>query len=62
MRNPKNEANMASLISENLREWNRDAWVNQIGPLMEKCSGLGIRVWSDWITTFYRIFGENSSM
>jgi predicted nucleotidyltransferase component of viral defense system len=57
----KIEPDMASLISENLREWNRDAWVNQIGPLMKDVPEFD-RVWSDWITTFYRIFGENSSM
>ena len=55
------EPDMASLISENLREWNKEAWGNQLGPLMKDVSDSD-GVWQEWVTTFHRIFGENSSI
>jgi len=50
------DPDMAGLISENLREWNKDAWGNQLGPLMKDVPDFK-EVWQEWVTTFHRIFG-----
>jgi len=55
------EPDMAGLISENLREWNKDAWTNQLNPLMKNIPGFE-EVWQEWVTTFHRILGENNSI
>jgi hypothetical protein len=54
------EPGKAGLISENLREWNKGAWGNQLGPLMKNVPDFE-EVWQEWVTTFHRIFGENNS-
>jgi len=47
---------MAGLISENLREWNRDAWGNLLKPMMKTVPDFD-DVWREWVTTFHEIFG-----
>jgi len=51
----------AGLISENLREWKKGAWGNQIGPLIKNVPDFE-EVWQEWIATFHRMFLENNSI
>lgn len=45
----------AGLTSERLREWNKDAWRNQLTPMMKTVPDFD-QVWSDWVTTCRKIF------
>jgi predicted nucleotidyltransferase component of viral defense system len=46
---------LAGLTSEGLREWNKDAWRNQLTPMMKTVPGFD-QVWSDWVTTCRKMF------
>lgn len=52
------QPNMAGLISENLREWNRDAWGNLLKPMMKTVPDFD-DVWREWVTTFHEMFGKS---
>ena len=43
------------LISENLKEWNKDAWENILGALMKTVPDFN-EVWEEWILKFKKIF------
>jgi len=44
----KIEPNLRDLASENLKEWNRAAWENQLKPLMKDVPDFG-KVWKEWV-------------
>ena len=44
------------IASENLNEWNKDAWKNQLGPLMKDVPDFG-KVWKDWSGRCQQLFG-----
>lgn len=46
---------MAGLISEDLKAWNKDAWENQMKPIMKTVPDFG-QVWQEWVTRFHEIF------
>jgi hypothetical protein len=48
---------LRGLISENLKERNKSAWDNQLGPLMKNVPEFD-KVWNEWIDTFQEIFGR----
>jgi predicted nucleotidyltransferase component of viral defense system len=43
------------LISENLRNWNKDAWENILGPLMKTVPNFG-EVWTELVLALQKIF------
>ena len=45
----------AALISDKLKEWNRNAWENQLGPMMRSVPDYE-QVWSDWTRECRGIF------
>jgi len=47
---------LAGLISDNLREWNQDAWGHLLKPMMNAVPEFD-EVWQEWVTTFHDIFG-----
>jgi len=44
-----------AMISEKLKEWNRNAWDNQLEPMMKSVPDYE-RVWNDWKDKWQRIF------
>ena len=42
------EPDLHRLTSENLREWNREAWKNQLAPMMKSVPDYEM-VWTDWV-------------
>jgi hypothetical protein len=49
------QPDVAGLISENLREWNKDAWGNILGPLMKTVPDFD-EVWKELVVTLPKIF------
>lgn len=49
------QPDVSGLISENLREWNKDAWENILGPLMKTVPDFN-EVWRELVATFKNIF------
>ena len=49
------EPDVASLVSEDLKGWNREAWGNQLGPMMKSLPDLDM-VWGEWVATAREIF------
>lgn len=49
------EPDVASLVSEDLKAWNREAWGNQLGPMMKSLPDLD-KVWGEWVATARGIF------
>jgi len=45
----------AGLISENLREWNKDSWGNILRPLIRAVPDFD-KVWNEWVIAFKKIF------
>lgn len=45
------------IASENLKEWNKDAWENQLRPLMKDVPDFG-KVWKDWSHICRQFFGS----
>jgi predicted nucleotidyltransferase component of viral defense system len=50
------EPNVMDLTSEKLREWNRDAWENQLRPLLKDLPNFE-KVWNDWLGRCRELFG-----
>jgi len=49
------EPDVASLVSEDLKGWNRKAWGNQLGPMMKSLPDLD-KVWGEWVAIAREIF------
>lgn len=49
------EPDLTGLTSENLKEWNRNAWVTQMKPLMKEVPDFE-EVWQEWVAVFHRLF------
>jgi len=49
------EPDLSRLTSENLKEWNKDAWENQMKPLMKSVPDFE-QVWQAWVDCCQRIF------
>lgn len=47
---------LAGLISTNLREWNKNAWQDRLGPMLNDVPDFDI-VWKEWIETFHKLVG-----
>ncbi|EQD36593.1 hypothetical protein B1A_17840, partial [mine drainage metagenome] len=45
------EPDLSGLISEHLREWNRDAWVGRLGPMLKELPEFE-RTWREWVEMF----------
>jgi hypothetical protein len=44
------------IASENLKDWNKDAWENQLRPLMRDVTDFG-KVWKEWSQICRELFG-----
>jgi hypothetical protein len=44
----KIEPDVSGLTSENLKEWNKEAWGNQMKPLMKSVLDFH-QVWEEWV-------------
>ena len=44
-----------SLTSENLKEWNRNAWSNLLGPMLKALPNYD-EVWREWVAVCHEIF------
>ena len=53
----KIEPDLSGLTSENLKEWNREAWENQMKPLMKTVPDFE-EVWRAWVTCCQKRFGR----
>ena len=51
------EPDLNGLISENLREWNRDAWVDRLGPMLKELPEFE-QTWRKWVETFRRMVNK----
>lgn len=49
------EPDLAGLISDELREWNKNPWANQMRPLMKEVPDFE-EVWREWVEAFHRVF------
>lgn len=53
----KIEPNLRDLTSENLKEWNKAAWENQLSALMKEVPDFE-EVWQKWVAAFHKLFGS----
>jgi len=51
------QPNTAGLISDALREWNENAWRNQLGPMLRDVPDF-YRVWKQWVKTFRELLED----
>lgn len=52
------EPDIKGLISENLREWNKEAWKSRLGPMLKELPDFD-DVWRGWVKTFQGLLGED---
>ena len=50
------EPDLSGITSNNLREWNKKAWRDRLGPMMKELPDFDI-VWKEWTETFRRLAG-----
>jgi hypothetical protein len=53
------EPDLSGLVSENLRDWNRDVWADRLGPMLRELPDFE-QVWRDWIATFQKLAGKSA--
>lgn len=51
----KIEPDLSGLTSDNLREWNKEAWENQMKPLMKSVPNFA-QVWGEWVGCCHSLF------
>jgi len=51
------QPNTAGLTSDTLREWNENAWRNQLGPMLKDVPDFD-RVWKEWVKTFRELLED----
>ena len=47
----------AGLTSERLREWNENAWVRQLGPMLKDLPDFE-QLWKEWVKSFHKLIGK----
>lgn len=52
------EPDIKGLISENLWEWNKEAWKSRLGPMLKELPDFD-GVWKEWVETFEGLLGED---
>src|SRR3990172_6444882 len=45
----KIEPDLSGLTSDNLKQWNKEAWENQMKPLMKNVPDF-LKVWEEWVS------------
>jgi predicted nucleotidyltransferase component of viral defense system len=45
---------LGGLTSESLREWNKEAWLNRLGPMLKELPDFD-RMWEEWVQTFHEL-------
>ena len=51
---------VSGLISENLREWNKEAWLSRLVPMLKELPDFD-PVWKEWVETFEGLLKENKA-
>jgi hypothetical protein len=51
----KIEPDLSGLTSDNLKDWNTDAWENQMKPLMKSVPDFE-QVWKEWVNRCRSLF------
>lgn len=51
------EPDLGGLVSENLRAWNRDVWIDRLGPMLKELPDFD-RLWQEWVEAFQKLTGE----
>jgi predicted nucleotidyltransferase component of viral defense system len=51
------QPDIESLTSETLREWNENAWLNRLGPMLKDVPDFD-RVWKVWVKTFHDLIKD----
>lgn len=48
---------ISGLTSANLKEWNKTAWQDRLGPMLKELPDFEL-VWKEWIEVFHRMVGK----
>jgi predicted nucleotidyltransferase component of viral defense system len=48
------QADIGRLTSDMLREWNENAWLNRLGPMLKEVPNFD-HLWTEWVTTFHEL-------
>jgi len=48
------QPDIARLTSNMLREWNENAWLSRLGPMLKEVPEFD-RLWAEWVTTFHEL-------
>jgi len=48
------QPNIRSLTSDTLREWNENAWLHRLGPMLKDVPDFD-RLWKEWVKTFHEL-------
>jgi hypothetical protein len=48
------QPNITSLTSDTLREWNENAWLHRLGPMLKDVPDFD-RLWKEWVKTFHEL-------
>lgn len=51
------QPDITSLTSDVLREWNENAWLNRLGPMLKDVPDFD-RLWKEWVKTFHKLVGD----
>ena len=46
------QPNIMGLTSDTLREWNEEAWLDRLGPMLKDVPDFD-RLWKEWVKTFH---------
>jgi hypothetical protein len=49
------------VTSETLREWNKNAWLNRLGPMLKDVPDFDL-VWDEWVKTFHDQYLESENL
>jgi hypothetical protein len=55
------QPDIAGLTSETLREWNQNAWLNRLGPMLKDVPDFDL-VWDEWVKTFHDQYLESENL
>ncbi|MBU0768740.1 MAG: nucleotidyl transferase AbiEii/AbiGii toxin family protein, partial [Proteobacteria bacterium] len=51
------QPDITSLTSDMLREWNENAWLNRLEPMLKDVPDFD-RLWKEWVKTFHKLIED----
>ena len=48
------QPDITGLTSDTLREWNENAWLHRLGPMLKDVPDFD-RLWKEWVKTFHEL-------